>query len=142
MRGPKPKPLLARVATLVNGPLDPERCWPWKGALTIQGLPVVRHGKTQAAHKALFCEVIQPLEPGQRLTKGCDGPICVNPHHWQIAGTRAPELQAGPPPVSDDEEVDDCVFAILNRTDRNTDGLPFSQAVIDQAFEIIVRDQL
>src|SRR5919198_3348685 len=61
-------------------------CWRWPGTWHAGGYPLVKvQGRQWLVHRLAYNLLVGPLDPGQRLSKACEGPGCVRPGdgHWQ-----------------------------------------------------------
>lgn len=69
--------------------LDPDVCWPWKGARVRNGYGQIRgdpegavlRGRKLRAHRVAFELAYGPIPPGLHILHRCDNPGCVNPGH-------------------------------------------------------------
>jgi hypothetical protein len=63
-------------------------CWRWPGTWHAGGYPLVKfQGRQWPVHRLAYNLLVGPLDPGQQLTKACEGLGCVRPGdgHWQLA---------------------------------------------------------
>lgn len=148
-RGPKPKPLYARVQARISSAIDvasemmryprptddPGECWVWTGAQTrskdgCKSTAIIRDPKPRPVVRALIETACgEPLGPTWRPMPQCPNPNCVNPNHYEIRafninrfGTpeALPRLLAGNQTQPLEEEIDEIMCVIMGYDDRPT----------------------
>jgi hypothetical protein len=106
-KGPKPRPLLERVADHIY--VDENGCHVWQGSIDGRGRPVVQSGsmrdgtrRPRRVHKLLWDELRGSPPEGFDVHHTCENKLCVNAdhlvllthgghsaHHWERLGDRA-----------------------------------------------------
>ena len=77
------KPLPVRLAKFRTGTDEPDKCWGWAGAKTVQGYPKLTIDKKLrlATHVALEVDGRPRPSDGHFACHACDNPECTNPAH-------------------------------------------------------------
>jgi len=73
----RPSSLLSRVGIQSNG------CWLWTGAVNNGYGRAYRSGKLIYAHRAVYEEIVGPIQDGLQLDHLCRQTLCVNPTHLE-----------------------------------------------------------
>lgn len=89
MKGPKPRPVIDRLAEKIDFTSHPDGCWIWQGSL-VQGYGQLSVGSKadgsmtkRRAHRLLYLLVVGEVEDGLELDHLCRNRACVNPDHLE-----------------------------------------------------------
>ena len=87
-------PVAGRLHMFEQG--DPGECWLWRGATNKNGYGIVgSKGSVVLAHRAVYQELVGPIEAGMTLDHLCANKLCVNPSHLEPCSRRENMFRGG-----------------------------------------------